>query len=117
MRRTADAGCGVGDNAGRADVAARELGERGARVEATVAGQGRSRAVVAAGGPGAEGVAAGVTRGGEARVRGGERVNVGAQRVGGRGGGKPEMAGAGGRDAGGLPKAGASVEGGGGERA
>jgi alanyl-tRNA synthetase len=50
-------------------------------------------------------------------VKAGELVNFVAQQVGGKGGGKPDMAMAGGTDAAALPKALASVAGWVGERA
>ncbi len=54
-------------------------------------------------------LAAGVTADSTARIKAGELVNFVAQQVGGKGGGKPDMAMAGGTDASGLPKALASV--------
>jgi alanyl-tRNA synthetase len=51
------------------------------------------------------------------KVKAGELVNFVAQQVGGKGGGKPDMAMAGGSDAAALPKALASVAGWVGERA
>jgi alanyl-tRNA synthetase len=54
-------------------------------------------------------IAAGVTADHTAKVKAGELVNFVAQQVGGKGGGKAEMAMAGGTDAAGLPKALASV--------
>jgi alanyl-tRNA synthetase len=45
------------------------------------------------------------------KVKAGELVNFVAQQVGGKGGGKPDMAMAGGTDASGLPKALQSVQG------
>ena len=56
-------------------------------------------------------LAAGVTKAETAKVKAGELVNFVAQQVGGKGGGKPDMAMAGGTDASGLPKALASVQG------
>ncbi|WP_374638954.1 alanine--tRNA ligase [Hydrogenophaga sp.] len=56
-------------------------------------------------------LAAGVTADSVGKVKAGELVNFVAQQVGGKGGGKPDMAMAGGTDASGLPKALASVEG------
>jgi alanyl-tRNA synthetase len=56
-------------------------------------------------------VAAGVTSDTVAKVKAGELVNFVAQQVGGKGGGKPDMAMAGGTDAAGLPAALASVRG------
>ncbi len=50
-------------------------------------------------------IAAGVTADVMGRVKAGELVNFVAQQVGGKGGGKPDMAMAGGTDASGLPKA------------
>jgi alanyl-tRNA synthetase len=50
------------------------------------------------------------------RVKAGELVNFVAQQVGGKGGGKPDLAMAGGSDAAALPKALASVAGWVGER-
>ena len=55
-------------------------------------------------------LAAGVTADSTAKVKAGELVNFVAQQVGGKGGGKPDMAMAGGTDAAGLPKALASVK-------
>jgi alanyl-tRNA synthetase len=55
-------------------------------------------------------IAAGVTADSCAKVKAGELVNFVAQQVGGKGGGKPDMAMAGGTDASGLPKALASVQ-------
>jgi alanyl-tRNA synthetase len=54
-------------------------------------------------------LAAGVTPDAVARVKAGELVNFVAQQVGGKGGGRADMAMAGGSDAAGLPKALASV--------
>jgi alanyl-tRNA synthetase len=54
-------------------------------------------------------IAAGVTADRTAKVKAGELVNFVAQQVGGKGGGKADMAMAGGTDAAGLPKALASV--------
>jgi alanyl-tRNA synthetase len=54
-------------------------------------------------------LAAGVTADRVATVKAGELVNFVAQQVGGKGGGKPDLAMAGGSDAAGLPKALASV--------
>jgi alanyl-tRNA synthetase len=48
---------------------------------------------------------AGVTQDATAKVKAGDMVNFVAQQVGGKGGGKPDMAMAGGTDPGGLPKA------------
>jgi alanyl-tRNA synthetase len=62
-------------------------------------------------------LAAGVTADSTGRVKAGELVNFVAQQVGGKGGGKADMAMAGGTDAAGLPKALASVAGWVGERA
>ena len=45
------------------------------------------------------------------KIKAGELVNFVAQQVGGKGGGKPDMAMAGGTDAAALPKALASVQG------
>ena len=61
-------------------------------------------------------LAAGVTADSVARLKAGELVNFVAQQVGGKGGGKPDMAMAGGTDAAALPKALASVAGWVGER-
>jgi alanyl-tRNA synthetase len=61
-------------------------------------------------------LAAGVTADSTARVKAGELVNFVAQQVGGKGGGKADMAMAGGSDVAGLPKALASVAGWVGER-
>jgi len=55
-------------------------------------------------------IAAGVTADTMGKVKAGELVNFVAQQVGGKGGGKPDMAMAGGTDASGLPKALASVQ-------
>ncbi|UJW82157.1 alanine--tRNA ligase [Hydrogenophaga sp. SL48] len=55
-------------------------------------------------------IAAGVTADVMGKVKAGELVNFVAQQVGGKGGGKPDMAMAGGTDASGLPKALASVQ-------
>ncbi len=62
-------------------------------------------------------LAAGVTADAIARVKAGELVNFVAGQVGGKGGGKPDLAMAGGSDAAALPKALASVVGWVGERA
>lgn len=56
-------------------------------------------------------IAAGVTADSTGKVKAGELVNFVAQQVGGKGGGKPDMAMAGGTDAAGLPQALASVQG------
>jgi alanyl-tRNA synthetase len=56
-------------------------------------------------------LAAGVTADLTAKIKAGDLVNFVAQQVGGKGGGKPDMAMAGGTDASQLPKALASVEG------
>jgi alanyl-tRNA synthetase len=61
-------------------------------------------------------LAAGVTADATGRVKAGELVNFVAQQVGGKGGGKPDLAMAGGTDAAALPKALASVAGWVGER-
>ena len=55
-------------------------------------------------------IAAGVTADSVGKVKAGELVNFVAQQVGGKGGGKPDMAMAGGTDASGLSKALASVQ-------
>jgi alanyl-tRNA synthetase len=55
-------------------------------------------------------IAAGVTADSIGKVKAGDLVNFVAQQVGGKGGGKPDMAMAGGTDASGLPKALASVQ-------
>ena len=55
-------------------------------------------------------LAAGVTQDAVGKVKAGELVNFVAQQVGGKGGGKPDMAMAGGTDASGLTKALASVQ-------
>jgi alanyl-tRNA synthetase len=55
-------------------------------------------------------IAAGVTADSIGKLKAGELVNFVAQQVGGKGGGKPDMAMAGGTDASGLPKALASVQ-------
>lgn len=64
----------------------------------------------------AAGVTADVLANPAAKLKAGELVNFVAQQVGGKGGGKPDMAMAGGTDAAGLPKALASVAGWVGER-
>jgi len=56
-------------------------------------------------------LAAGVTADSTGKVKAGELVNFVASQVGGKGGGKPDMAMAGGTDASGLPQALASVQG------
>jgi len=56
-------------------------------------------------------IAAGVTPDAIGKVKAGELVNFVAQQVGGKGGGKPDMAMAGGTDAAALPAALASVSG------
>jgi alanyl-tRNA synthetase len=56
-------------------------------------------------------LAAGVTPDAVGRIKAGELVNFVAQQIGGKGGGKPDMAMAGGTDAAALPKALASVQG------
>jgi alanyl-tRNA synthetase len=56
-------------------------------------------------------LAAGVTPEAVGRIKAGDLVNFVAQQVGGKGGGKPDMAMAGGTDAAALPKALASVQG------
>jgi len=61
-------------------------------------------------------LAAGVTADSTGKVKAGELVNFVAQQVGGKGGGKPDMAMAGGTDAAALPRALASVAGWVGER-
>ena len=61
-------------------------------------------------------LAAGVTADSTGKVKAGELVNFVAQQVGGKGGGKPDMAMAGGTDAAALPKALAAVAGWVGER-
>ena len=55
-------------------------------------------------------IAAGITADQVGRLKAGELVNFVAQQVGGKGGGKPDMAMAGGTDAAALPKALASVQ-------
>jgi alanyl-tRNA synthetase len=55
-------------------------------------------------------IAAGVTADSVGKVKAGELVNFVAQQVGGKGGGKPDMAMAGGTDASALPAALASVQ-------
>jgi alanyl-tRNA synthetase len=55
-------------------------------------------------------IAAGVTADHTSKVKAGEMANFVAQQVGGKGGGKPDMAMAGGSDAAALPKALASVQ-------
>ena len=55
-------------------------------------------------------IAAGVTADNTGKVKAGELANFVAQQVGGKGGGKPDMAMAGGSDAAALPKALASVQ-------
>jgi alanyl-tRNA synthetase len=67
--------------------------------------------VLAAVGDGKVQLAAGVTPDAVGKVKAGELVNFVAQQVGGKGGGKPDMAMAGGTDAAALPKALASVQG------
>jgi alanyl-tRNA synthetase len=62
-------------------------------------------------------LAAGVTADRTATLKAGELVNFVARQVGGKGGGKPDLAMAGGNDAAGLPKALASVAAWVGERA
>ena len=62
-------------------------------------------------------LAAGVTADSVAKVKAGELVNFVAQQVGGKGGGKPDMAMAGGTDASKLPQALAGVAAWVGERA
>ncbi len=62
-------------------------------------------------------LAAGVTADHMGRIKAGELVNFVAQQVGGKGGGKPDLAMAGGTDAAALPRALASVAGWVGERA
>ncbi|MFZ9406891.1 MAG: alanine--tRNA ligase [Burkholderiaceae bacterium] len=66
--------------------------------------------VLAAPGDGKVQLAAGVTADQVGKVKAGELVNFVAQQVGGKGGGKPDMAMAGGTDAGALPAALASVQ-------
>jgi alanyl-tRNA synthetase len=61
-------------------------------------------------------IAAGVTADSIGKVKAGELVNFVAQQVGGKGGGKPDMAMAGGTDPKNLPAALASVQGWIGER-
>ena len=56
-------------------------------------------------------IAAGVTADSVGKLKAGELVNFVAQQVGGKGGGKPDMAMAGGTNAAGLPAALASVAG------
>ncbi|MBS0400898.1 MAG: alanine--tRNA ligase [Proteobacteria bacterium] len=56
-------------------------------------------------------LAAGVTKAETGKIKAGELVNFVAQQVGGKGGGKPDLAMAGGSDAAGLPRALASVQG------
>jgi alanyl-tRNA synthetase len=60
---------------------------------------------------------AGVTKDATGKVKAGELVNFVAQQVGGKGGGRPDMAQAGGTDPSGLPNALAAVAGWVGERA
>ena len=55
-------------------------------------------------------LAAGVTKAETAKVKAGELVNFVAQQVGGKGGGKPDLAMAGGSNAEGVPAALASVQ-------
>jgi alanyl-tRNA synthetase len=62
-------------------------------------------------------LAAGVTADSTAKLKAGELVNFVAQQVGGKGGGKPDLAMAGGTDASKLPQALAAVAGWVGERA
>jgi alanyl-tRNA synthetase len=66
--------------------------------------------VLAAADGGKVNIAAGVTADNTAKVKAGELANFVAQQVGGKGGGKPDMAMAGGTDAAALPKALASVQ-------
>ena len=66
--------------------------------------------VLAATGEGKVQLAAGVTADRIGRIKAGELVNFVAQQVGGKGGGKPDMAMAGGTDAAGVPAALASVQ-------
>ena len=61
-------------------------------------------------------LAAGVTADAVGRIKAGELVNFVAQQVGGKGGGKPDLAMAGGTDAAALPQALAAVAGWVGER-
>ena len=56
------------------------------------------------------GLIAGVTKDLTGKVKAGELVNMVAQQVGGKGGGRPDMAQAGGTDSAALPAALASVE-------
>ncbi|QBK05706.1 alanine--tRNA ligase [Hylemonella gracilis] len=56
-------------------------------------------------------IAAGVTADSVGKIKAGELVNFVAQQVGGKGGGKPDMAMAGGTDASGLPRALQAVQG------
>jgi alanyl-tRNA synthetase len=56
-------------------------------------------------------LAAGVTNDSTSKLKAGELVNFVAQQVGGKGGGKPDMAMAGGTDARALPAALAAVQG------
>jgi alanyl-tRNA synthetase len=67
--------------------------------------------VLAAAADGKVQLAAGVSAEATGRVKAGELVNFVAQQVGGKGGGKPDMAMAGGTDASALPAALASVQG------
>ena len=71
----------------------------------------KSAAIVLAGvdGDGKVQLAAGVTANAMGRVKAGELVNFVAQQVGGKGGGKPDLAMAGGNNAAALPAALASV--------
>ena len=55
-------------------------------------------------------IAAGVTADSVGRIKAGELVNFVAQQVGGKGGGKPDLAMAGGTNVAGLPAALASVQ-------
>jgi alanyl-tRNA synthetase len=66
--------------------------------------------VLASANDGKVGLAAGVTPDLIAKIKAGDLVNFVAQQVGGKGGGKPDMAMAGGTDASQLPKALASVQ-------
>jgi alanyl-tRNA synthetase len=66
--------------------------------------------VLAAVGGGKVQLAAGVTADTTAKVKAGELVNFVAQQVGGKGGGKPDLAMAGGTDAASLPQALAGVQ-------
>jgi alanyl-tRNA synthetase len=70
-----------------------------------------SAIVLASSGEGKVSLIAGVTSDITSKVKAGDLVNFVASQVGGKGGGRPDMAQAGGTDPSGLPKALASVKG------